>query len=145
VAGPFVSLDGVVEMSAESAPPLLRRRGRGDHPGRSGRGGHDPLGRRTYEEFAAHWPGKIGADAPFADYINRTRKVVASTTPKSVDWHNTTLIADGVARELTELKLKAVSEGLINLHTDILPLENAGEAHRRIEVGQVNGRILLVA
>jgi hypothetical protein len=104
-----------------------------------------PLGRRTYEEFAAHWPDKIGADAPFADYINRSRKVVASTTPKSVDWHNTTLIADGVARELTEIKLKAVSEGLINLHTDILPLENAGEAHRRIEVGQVNGRILLVA
>ncbi len=40
--------------------------------------------------------------------------------------------------------LKAVSEGLINLHTEILPLENASEAHRRIEAGRVNGRILLV-
>ena len=50
-----------------------------------------------------------------------------------------------LARPAAEGALKAVSEGLVNLHTDILPLENAGEAHRRIEVGQVNGRILLVA
>jgi NADPH:quinone reductase len=50
-----------------------------------------------------------------------------------------------LARPAAEGALKAVSEGLINLHTDILPLDNAGEAHRRIEVGQVNGRILLVA
>jgi NADPH2:quinone reductase len=49
-----------------------------------------------------------------------------------------------LARPAAEGALKAVSEGLIDLHTDILPLENAGEAHRRIEAGQVNGRILLV-
>jgi NADPH2:quinone reductase len=48
------------------------------------------------------------------------------------------------ARPAAEGALKAISEGLIDLHTDILPLENAGEAHRRIEAGQVNGRILLV-
>jgi NADPH2:quinone reductase len=49
-----------------------------------------------------------------------------------------------LARPAAEGALKAVSEGLIDLHTDILPLENASEAHRRIEAGQVNGRILLV-
>ncbi|MCW3065328.1 MAG: quinone reductase [Solirubrobacterales bacterium] len=49
-----------------------------------------------------------------------------------------------LARAAAEGALKAVSEGLIDLHTDSLPLENAGEAHRRIEAGQVNGRILLV-
>ena len=48
-----------------------------------------------------------------------------------------------LARPAAEGALQAVSEGLIDLHTDILPLENAGEAHRRIEAGQVNGRILL--
>jgi NADPH2:quinone reductase len=48
-----------------------------------------------------------------------------------------------LARPAAEGALKAVREGLINLHTDILPLENAGEAHRRIEAGQVNGRLLL--
>ena len=46
-------------------------------------------------------------------------------------------------RPAAEGALEAVSEGLVNLHTDILPLEQAAEAHRRIEAGQVNGRILL--
>jgi NADPH:quinone reductase len=47
-------------------------------------------------------------------------------------------------RPAAEGALTAVSQGLVNLHTDILPLASAGEAHRRIEAGQVNGRILLV-
>jgi NADPH:quinone reductase len=46
-------------------------------------------------------------------------------------------------RRAAEGALKAVSEGLVNLHTDILPLEQAAEAHRRVEAGQGNGRILL--
>jgi NADPH:quinone reductase len=49
-----------------------------------------------------------------------------------------------LARPAAEGALRAVSEGLIDLHIDTLPLENAGEAHRRIEAGEVNGRILLV-
>ena len=47
-------------------------------------------------------------------------------------------------RPAAEGALKAVNEGLINLHADILTLEQAAEAHRRVEAGQVNGRILLV-
>jgi NADPH2:quinone reductase len=49
-----------------------------------------------------------------------------------------------LARPAAEGALKAISAGLVNLHTDILPLEKAPEAHRQIEAGQVNGRILLV-
>jgi NADPH2:quinone reductase len=48
------------------------------------------------------------------------------------------------ARPAAEGALKAISAGLINLHAGILPLEQAPEAHRQIEAGQVNGRILLV-
>jgi NADPH:quinone reductase len=47
-------------------------------------------------------------------------------------------------RPAAEGALKAVSEGLVNVHTDILPLEQAAEAHLRVEAGQLNGRILLV-
>ena len=47
-------------------------------------------------------------------------------------------------RPAAEAALKVVSEGLVNVHTDVLPLEQAAEAHRRVEGGQVNGRILLV-
>jgi NADPH2:quinone reductase len=48
-----------------------------------------------------------------------------------------------LARPAAEGALEAVSAGLVNLHTEILPLEQAPEAHRQIEAGQVNGRILL--
>ena len=48
-----------------------------------------------------------------------------------------------LARPAAEGALKAVSAGLLNVPTDILPLDQAPEAHRRIEAGQVNGRILL--
>jgi len=49
-----------------------------------------------------------------------------------------------LARPAAEGALKAINAGLVNFHTDILPLEEAPEAHRQIEAGQVNGRILLV-
>jgi len=49
-----------------------------------------------------------------------------------------------LARPAAEGALKAVSAGLVNVHTDILPLGQASEGHRRMEAGQVNGRILLV-
>jgi NADPH2:quinone reductase len=48
-----------------------------------------------------------------------------------------------LARPAAEGALKAMSARLVNLHTEILPLEKAPEEHRQIEAGQVNGRILL--
>lgn len=48
-----------------------------------------------------------------------------------------------LARPAAEGALEALSAGLVNLHSDILPLEQASEAHRRIEAGNVDGRILL--
>jgi NADPH2:quinone reductase len=48
-----------------------------------------------------------------------------------------------LARPAAEGALKAISAGLVNVHTEILPLEEAPEAHRQIEAGQVGGRILL--
>jgi threonine dehydrogenase-like Zn-dependent dehydrogenase len=48
-----------------------------------------------------------------------------------------------LARPAAEGALKAISAGLVNVHTDVLPLEQAPEAHRQIEAGHVNGRMLL--
>ena len=59
------------------------------------------LGRGTYEIFAAHWPFDEG---PIADHLNGTRKHVASTTLKEVDWNNSTLIAGDVADYVRALK-----------------------------------------
>jgi dihydrofolate reductase len=59
------------------------------------------LGRGTYEIFAAHWPYDQG---PIADHLNSTRKHVASTTLKEVDWNNSTLITGDVAEYVATLK-----------------------------------------
>jgi dihydrofolate reductase len=59
------------------------------------------LGRGTYEIFAAHWPYDEG---PIADQLNGTRKHVASTTLKQLDWNNSTLITGDVADYVRALK-----------------------------------------
>jgi dihydrofolate reductase len=61
------------------------------------------LGRRTYEVFAASWPQR-GSDVPNADWMNTTRKYVASTTMTEPEWQNTTVLAGDVATEVSRLK-----------------------------------------
>jgi len=50
------------------------------------------LGRRTYEGFAAAWPGR---DGEFADTFNSMPKYVVSSTLTEPSWHNTHVL-DGV-------------------------------------------------
>lgn len=47
------------------------------------------LGRNTYESFVGAWPRREG---PMADKINTMRKILASTTLGSSDWHDTTVV-----------------------------------------------------
>ncbi len=47
------------------------------------------LGRATYEQFAGEWPYQSGA---MADFMNRTRKLVVSTSLSDACWQNTDLI-----------------------------------------------------
>ena len=47
------------------------------------------------------------------------------------------------ARPAAEGALKAVSQGLVGVSIQTLPLSEAAEAHRRMENGKVGGRILL--
>ena len=64
------------------------------------------LGRRTYQEWAAYWPTEAAADSPMAGPMNETPKYVVSTTLDTVEWQNSTLLEDDVARAVTELKAK---------------------------------------
>jgi dihydrofolate reductase len=63
------------------------------------------LGRRTYEVFAASWPQR-GSDVPNADWMNNTQKYVASTTLKSPEWQNTTVLEGDVSEAVSRLKQK---------------------------------------
>src|SRR5690348_4274107 len=61
------------------------------------------LGRTTYEGFAEGWPSRTD-DAGFADKMNGMAKYVVSTTLKSADWNNSTIIDGDVAAEVRRLK-----------------------------------------
>src|SRR5712691_5566376 len=104
VAGLFMSLDAVVESPDKWTFPYFN-----DEVGQVIQSQMDAsdavlLGRRTYEEWAAYWPDKTAQDDSFADFINDTQKFVVSTTLKSVDWRNSTLLTGNLAEELTKLK-----------------------------------------
>lgn len=60
------------------------------------------LGRVTYEQWAAFWPGSD--HQPFAGFINGTRKYVASTTLTELTWHNSMLLGGDAAAEIARLK-----------------------------------------
>jgi dihydrofolate reductase len=58
-------------------------------------GGTMLFGRRTYEQFASHWPHQSD-DNPYAAVLNRRRKYVVSTTlSEPLPWANSTLL-DGI-------------------------------------------------
>ncbi len=102
VAGLFISLDGVFELSNESMAPWFTPEV-GQTIGTL-MGAQDTLllGRVTYQEFAAHWPQQTGE---MADTMNGTPKYVVSGTLESADWQNTTLIpAASAFAEIAELK-----------------------------------------
>lgn len=61
------------------------------------------LGRRTYEVFAASWPHR-GSEVANADWMNNTRKYVASTTLESPEWQNTTVLEGDVGEAVARLK-----------------------------------------
>jgi dihydrofolate reductase len=79
------------------------------------------LGRVTYEGFAAAWPSREGE---FADKFNSMPKYVVSTTLRSPEWQNTTVIdgdvADGVSRLRREQDGNVVVHGSARLVQTLL-------------------------
>ena len=71
------------------------------------------LGRRTYETFAASWPQR-GSDVPNADWMNGTRKYVASTTLQSPEWSNSTVIEGDVAEAVKSLQQQDGKDIMVN-------------------------------
>jgi dihydrofolate reductase len=73
------------------------------------------LGRRSYEEWAAFWPGSD--IEPFATFINGVAKHVVTSTPLDREWANSTVV-DGELVEFV-LKLKSQSGADIGVHASI--------------------------
>jgi dihydrofolate reductase len=103
IAGLFISLDGVVEAPETWHFPYFN-----DEMGEAVTAQAEAsdtmlLGRKTYEEFASYWPNQ-SSDEPFADVMNGTPKLVASTTLKDLEWQNSTLIEGDVVEALKRIK-----------------------------------------
>ena len=60
------------------------------------------LGRVTYQEWASYWP--TSTNEPFASFINRTPKYLASTALTEVSWQNTTLVKGSPAGLIARLR-----------------------------------------
>jgi dihydrofolate reductase len=59
------------------------------------------MGRVTYEFFSQMWPNMTG---PYPDKINSMKKVVFSSTLRSAEWKNSTIVRGDVVAEVRKLK-----------------------------------------
>ncbi len=104
-AGLFMTLNGVVHDPGTWSMPYFS-----DDVGRVIGGNMAAadamlLGRRTYEEWAAYWPGKTAEDDPFADFINAVPKyVVSQTLMEPLAWKGSTLVTGDTAAAIRALK-----------------------------------------
>ena len=144
IASQFLSLDGVLE-----DPVGMEGSGLGDWTGPFSRGPkgdafkHDELfnsetvllGRRTYDGFAAVWP-QVNDEAGFAKRMNAMPKYVVSTTLKTADWNNSTIIDKDVVARVG--KLKAEPGG------DILVYGSATLLHTLMPAGLVDQYNLMI-
>jgi dihydrofolate reductase len=83
------------------------------------------LGRRTYDEWATFWP--TSEIEPFASFINKVDKFVATSKPLDQAWANTTVIDGDLTEFVTQLKRQP--GGDIGVHGSIAltrALLNAG-------------------
>jgi dihydrofolate reductase len=119
----FLSVDGV--MQAPGAPDEDRSGGfahggwmvpyADEDLGRfitawTGQAGAFLLGRGTYEIFAAHWPLVTDPEDLIARALNELPKYVASTTLKTADWRNTTVVPGDVVEAVRALKREGAGE-----------------------------------
>jgi dihydrofolate reductase len=70
------------------------------------------LGRRTYLEFAELWP-KQGSEVLMSDFLNHSPKYVVSSTLKTLEWANSSLLTGDLDDALRELKRQPGKDILI--------------------------------
>jgi dihydrofolate reductase len=71
------------------------------------------LGRKTYEGFAAAWPGRSD-EMGFADKFNNMPKYVVSSTLSNPDWANSHVLGDDLTAEVNRLKGEVDGDILVN-------------------------------
>jgi len=62
------------------------------------------LGRVTYEGFAAAWPGMVAETGDFGAKMNDMPKYVVSSSLRTAEWKNSTVLSGDVLEEVRGLK-----------------------------------------
>ncbi|MGW0483339.1 dihydrofolate reductase family protein [Nonomuraea sp. NPDC003214] len=76
------------------------------------------LGRRSYDILSSYWPGV--PDEEGGARINSMPKYVATRTPRTADWRNTTVLAGEAAETVAELKRTTDGEIMTQGSTDLI-------------------------
>ena len=98
----FVTLDGVIGSPEKWGGPYWDDEHNAYGQSLLDRADAVLLGRATYDIFAASWPSR-GGD-PFADRINALPKFVATRSPGTSTWNNTTFLEGDLAAAVKGIK-----------------------------------------
>lgn len=82
------------------------------------------LGRRTYDDWAAFWPGSD--IEPFASFINPVEKYVFSSTPLETTWTNATVVHGDMIEFVPDLKHQPGNDIGVGEHHDGPVIVEAG-------------------
>lgn len=115
VATFFISLDGVVERPDQwHFPYFTEQMGEVIGAGMQTRGAY-LMGRRLYDEWAAHWTAHPDDDE-FGPFITPLRKYVLSSHPLDTDWENSHLVTGDDAEVAAQVaRIKEETEGDIGM------------------------------
>lgn len=111
----FISLDGVVERPDQwHFPYFTEQMGAVIGAGMQTRGAY-LMGRRLYDEWAAHWTAHPDDDE-FGPFITPIRKYVLSSHPLDTDWENSHLVTGDDAEVAAQVaRIKEETEGDIGM------------------------------
>jgi dihydrofolate reductase len=113
VAGLLMSLDGVVEAPGEwGFSRYFNDEMRAGISAGIAQADAVLLGRRTYLEFAKLWP-KQGSEVLMSDFLNHSPKYVVSSTLKTLEWANSSLLTGALSEALGKLKRQPGKDILI--------------------------------
>jgi dihydrofolate reductase len=100
----FITLDGVIENPAWSAPYGFDPKMGAAIGQIMGSSKALLIGRVTYELFAPSWSGRTAEDDPGAPFMNDSPKHVVSTTLENPTWNNTSLLGAYEPQKIQSLK-----------------------------------------
>jgi dihydrofolate reductase len=93
------------------------------------------LGRHMYDEWSSYWP--TVDDNSFADFINKVKKYVVTSSPLTTTWHNAEAVKGAIEDVVRDLKARPGSD--IGVHGSITLAQSLLAAHLVDELQLVVG------